>query len=644
MRFTILHMRSVVIVTIISIFAIHYSYAQEKFSKKAEKLRIEGDKLSDFGKYAEAEKLYLKAIEISKNYRTAYQRLAHVYIQMKNYQKAYQMLNNVIKIGGDFPSEVYFRLAQVCFALGKFKECEDFIVQYSAVPKMSPSRKQELQELKDNLEFAKEAVKKPFAFKPVSVGEYINTEADEYFPTLTADGEKIFFTRLIKSGSIHQEDVFYSERQADGSWGKPKSISNNINTPANEGAHSISADGRELYITLCEHQGGYGGCDIYVSKRTGNEWSTPQNLGPVINTPGKETQPCISADGMALYFVSSRPGGYGKLDIWMSYKKPDGSWGNPVNLGPEINTAGIDERPYIHPDNNTLYFSSDGRKGFGNGDIYFARRHALGSKWNEAENIGFPINSYYYEGGLYVTADGTKGYFATERMNDQFQMDIFEFEMPEHALPQKVTYVKGVITSAASRKPLAAHLIFIDMETGKIVNEKIADAVTGEYLLTLPLGKEYIVHATAKDHLFYSQHFSLKEKNDARPFIQNIEMAKIETDKKIILENVFFDKDSFRLKEESFIELDKVADFLLKNSKLRIEISGHTDSSGKPEYNLKLSELRAKAVYDYLLSKNVQPSQLIYIGYGDKYPLADNETEAGRIKNRRTELRITGVD
>jgi outer membrane protein OmpA-like peptidoglycan-associated protein len=223
-------------------------------------------------------------------------------------------------------------------------------------------------------------------------------------------------------------------------------------------------------------------------------------------------------------------------------------------------------------------------------------------------------------------------------------MDIFEFEMPEHALPQKVTYVKGIITSATSKKPLAANLIFIDMETGKIVNEKIADAVTGEYLLTLPLGKEYIVHATAKDHLFYSQHFSLKEKNDARPFIQNIEMAKIETDKKIILENVFFDKDSFRLKEESFIELDKVADFLLKNSKLRIEISGHTDSSGKPEYNLKLSELRAKAVYDYLLSKNVQPSQLIYIGYGDKYPLADNETEAGRIKNRRTELRITGVD
>src|SRR5690606_16870673 len=219
------------------------------------------------------------------------------------------------------------------------------------------------------------------------------------YPSLTADEERLFFTRKLKDGTYTQEDIFFSEKQADGTWGK--SISMPFNTYANEGAHSISADGRFIYFTMCEQQGGYGGCDIYVSEKTGNDWSAPKNLGPVINTPAKETQPCISADGMALYFVSSRPGGYGKLDIWMTYKKPDGNWGVPVNLGPEINSAGIDERPYLHPDNETLYFASDGRKGYGNADIYFARRHQLGSKWNEAENIGFPINSYFYEGGLY---------------------------------------------------------------------------------------------------------------------------------------------------------------------------------------------------------------------------------------------------
>lgn len=618
------------------------AYAQEKFSRKAEKLRIEGDHHADFGKYAEAEKFYLKAIENSKNYRTAYQRLAHVYIQMKNYQKAYEALNRVIKIGGDFPSEVYFRMAQVCFALGRLKECEDFIFQYSAVPKMSPSRQQELQQLKDNLEFARQAMQKPVPFHPVSVGEHINTENDEYFPTLTADEEKLFFTRLVRKGNFAQEDILFSQRQPDGTWGKPVSVGTHINKPTNEGAHSISADGRELYLTLCEHQGGYGGCDIYVAKRIGDQWGTPQNLGPVINTPNKETQPCISADGTTLYFVSSRPGGLGKLDIWMSRRKPDGTWDTPVNLGPQINSAGIDERPYIHPDNNTLYFSSDGRKGFGNADIYFARRHELTGAWNEAENIGYPINSYYYEGGLFVTVDGAKGYFATERMNDRFQMDIFQFDMPEYARPGKVTFVKGTITSAATKKPLAAHLVFYDLQTGKIVNEKTADAVTGEYLLTLPLGKQYVVHASAPHHLFHSHHFSLQNKPEATPFVQHIELQQIDSGNRLVLENVFFETDSFTLKPQSYIELDRVADFLHRNPQVMIEISGHTDNMGRPEYNRQLSEKRAKSVYDYLLMKNVSAYRLSYAGYGDSRPIADNDTEEGRRKNRRTELCITG--
>jgi outer membrane protein OmpA-like peptidoglycan-associated protein len=615
-------------------------FAQEKFSKKSEKLRMQGDKLSDMGKYADAEKLYLKAVESSKNYSTAYQRLAYVFIQQKKYPDAYEALNRIIKIGGNFTNEVYFQMAKTCFALGKFKECDDFIFQYSATPKISALKKQELQELKDNLAFAREAVKKPVAFNPVSVGETINSPLNEYFPSLTADGEQLFFTRQIKNGSYTQEDIFFSEKQTDGTWGKSISVSNNINTPSNEGAHSISADGRFLYFTMCEQQGGYGGCDIYVSKRVGNEWSKPENLGPVINTPAKETQPCISSDGMALYFVSSRPGGFGKLDIWMTYKKPDGTWGNPINLGREINSHEIDERPYIHPDNNTLYFATDGRKGFGNADIFFARRHALGSKWNEAENMGFPINSFYYEGGIYVSTDGEKGYFATERMNPDFQLDIFEFDIPDYAKPEKITYVKGRIKEAVSGKPLQANLIFTDLENGKKVNENTSDAVTGEYLLTLPIGRDYAVHVFAKEHLFHSLNFSLKEKTDTKPYRLNIELEKIEKGKQIILENVFYEKDSFALKPSSFIELNRVADFLLKNEKIKIEISGHTDNTGKSDYNLKLSELRAKSVYDYLISKNIPSSQISYKGYGDALPAFDNNSPEGQLKNRRTEIKI----
>jgi outer membrane protein OmpA-like peptidoglycan-associated protein/tetratricopeptide (TPR) repeat protein len=618
--------------------------AQEKFSKKALKQRLEGDKLSDFGKYAEAEPFYLKAVEISKDYSTAYQRLAHVYIQQKNYKGAYDALNRIIKIGGDFPSEVYFRMAQSCYALGKFQEADDFIFQYSAVPKMTASRKQELQELKDNIAYAKEAGKKPISFNPKPLGENINTAFNEYFPSLTADEQKLYFTRHIKAQGISQEDIFVSEKDAEGNWGKSVSVSSNINTLTNEGAHSISADGRLLYFTMCEHQGGYGSCDIYVSKRVGNEWSRPENLGPEINTAHKETQPCLSADGMALYFVSSRPGGYGKLDIWMTYKKPDGKWGTPINLGPEINSEGIEERPFMHPDNQTLYFASDGRKGFGNADLFIARRHETGGKWNSAENMGFPINSFYNESGLYVTTDGSKGYFATERMNTAFNLDIIEFNMPEHLKPKKVTYTKGTIADKDTQKKLAATLSFVDLATGKMVNEIVSDAITGEYLLTLPLGKDYVVNATANGYLFFSQFFSLKNANTIEPFIQDIFLAKITAEKTIVLENVFFDTDSFQLKTESFIELNKMADFLQKNTKLKVEIGGYTDNTGNADYNLKLSEQRAKSVYEYLIAQKVPAAQLSYKGYGMENPITDNATDAGKAKNRRTEMKVISAE
>lgn len=618
--------------------------AQEKFSKKAEKLRMEGDKLSDFGKYAEAEPFYLKAVAASKDYSTAYQRLAYVYIQLKNYKGAYEALNRIIKIGGNFPTEVYFRMAQCCYALGKFQEAEDFIFQYSAVPKMTASRKQELQELKDNLAFAKESSKKPIAFKAVPLNENVNTEFNEYFPSLTADEQKLFFTRHIKTQGISQEDIFVSEKNAEGNWGKSVSVSANINTLTNEGAHSISADGRFLYFTMCEHQGGYGGCDIYVSKRVGNEWGKPENLGPEINTSHKETQPCISADGLALYFVSSRPGGYGKLDIWMSYKKPDGKWGTPINLGKEINSEGIEERPFIHPDNETLYFASDGRKGLGNFDMFMAKRHELGSKWNQAENLGFPINSFYDERGLHVTTDGSKGYFATERFNDKFNLDIVEFEMPEHLKPKKVTYIKGIIADFDTKKTLAAKLSFIDLANGKTVNEIQSDVITGEYLLTLPLNRKYVVNASANGYLFHSQNFSLMNIEATTPFVQDILLNKISAGKTLILENVFFETDSFALKNESHIELNKLADLLKANPKVKIEIGGHTDNTGNELYNLKLSEQRAKSVYDYLITQNIAALQLSYKGYGMEKPIADNDSETGRAKNRRTEIMVVSAE
>lgn len=616
------------------------SFAQEKYNGKAEKLRLEGDKLSDFGKYLDAIPLYEKAIAISKDYSTAYQRLAYVYLQVKNYNGAYKALNRIVQIGGNFPNEVYFRLAQSSFALGKFSEAENFLFQYEAVPRISPARKQEIQELKDNISFAKANKILNYDFNPIVLDSNINSRHNEYFPSFTADNRQLYFTRHIKEKGISQEDILVAQLNDEGIWSPAISVSKNINTSKNEGAQSISANGQFLFYTLCEHQGGYGSCDIYMSERIGDDWSAPINLGPEINTAAKETQPCLSADGMALYFVSSRPGGYGKLDIWMSYKKPDGSWGSPINLGPEINSPEIDDRPYIHPDNETLYFSSNGRKGMGNADMYVARRHKLGSKWNEAINLGYPINSFHNESGLFVTADGNMAYFATDRFNDNFNLDIVAFLLPEHLKPKKISYLKGKVMSSKNKQPLAAELSFIDIETGKVVNQTKSDIVNGNYLITLPLDKDYVVHGLAEGHLFYSKFFSLKNLPDNTPFFQDIVLSPFEIDSKIILENIFYEKDSFALQGKSVIELNKLIDFLNKNQTLVIEIGGHTDNSGNETYNYNLSDKRAKSVYDYLIAQNVNENRLRFKGYGPSMPLNKNETDADRAKNRRTEIKI----
>jgi outer membrane protein OmpA-like peptidoglycan-associated protein len=229
-------------------------------------------------------------------------------------------------------------------------------------------------------------------------------------------------------------------------------------------------------------------------------------------------------------------------------------------------------------------------------------------------------------------------------MNTAFNLDIIEFNMPEHLKPKKVTYTKGTIADKDTQKKLAATLSFVDLATGKMVNEIVSDAITGEYLLTLPLGKDYVVNATANGYLFFSQFFSLKNANTIEPFIQDIFLAKITAEKTIVLENVFFDTDSFQLKTESFIELNKMADFLQKNTKLKVEIGGYTDNTGNADYNLKLSEQRAKSVYEYLIAQKVPAAQLSYKGYGMENPITDNATDAGKAKNRRTEMKVISAE
>jgi outer membrane protein OmpA-like peptidoglycan-associated protein len=362
----------------------------------------------------------------------------------------------------------------------------------------------------------------------------------------------------------------------------------------------------------------------------------------VINTRAKETQPYITGDGRTLFFVSSRPGGYGAGDIYESRLGDDGKWSEPKNLGPNINTDMDEERPFIHPDGVTLYFTSRGHEGMGGADLYMSHREVDGT-WGKAVNLGYPINTPGDEIGIYVTTDGKWAYFASEQPDTRGGMDIYKFEMPDGIKPSPVSYVKGTVTDKANGGPLGTKIQFFDLNTGYIYSSASSDPKTGEYLATLPAGRNYACQISKEGYLFYSANFSLQNVKEGLPYIMDIQLQKIQVGSTVVLNNIFFETDKYELKEESKTELNTLIELLTKNPSLKIEIGGHTDNSGIEKDNENLSQNRAKSVYDYLIEKGISADRLSYKGYAATKPVADNKTPEGRAKNRRTEFVVTGI-
>ncbi|MEP7128814.1 MAG: OmpA family protein, partial [Chitinophagales bacterium] len=350
----------------------------------------------------------------------------------------------------------------------------------------------------------------------------------------------------------------------------------------------------------------------------------------------------VCHNGKILFFTSTRTGGKGGSDIWISTKDKNGKWSIPVNAGDSINTPLDEKTPFIHSDGKTLYFSSPGHPGMGKDDIFYSRKKEDGS-WSRAVNIGYPINTKNDENSLIVSLDGKHAYFASDRFKLNRDMDLYYFDLYEEARPKLVTYVRGIVTDAADETPLAADLQLIDLETGIISGEATADKQTGNYLVSIPTGKNYAMNVSAKGYLFYSENFSLKNFINEEPFQLNIHLQAIKTGSTVVLKNIFFESDSYLLKEESKAELNKLTDLLKQNSTLKIQISGHTDNQGTAAYNQLLSENRAKTVYDYLVVNGIIASRLTYKGYGETKPLQSNDTEAGKSVNRRTEFTVTGL-
>lgn len=614
-----------------------FCFAQSSSNRKAQTFFEKADPFIQKQDYSSAEAVLKSAVEADPQFQNAYILLAGVSKVQKKYTDSKSAYQKALLINKNVSPEVIYGLAEVEFATQEYDKAKQHFNDFLAFDGTSDRARKAKKYLLD-CDFAKIAIAKPVKYSPINLGNGVNTTDAEYFPALTADGETMIFTRQVNGN----ED-FWTSQFKNNSWGLATPLSANINTTKyNEGAQTISPDGKYLFFTGCNRPDGLGRCDIYVSHREGKDWGEPYNIGKPVNSEYWESQPAISPDGRTLYFISNRPGGSGGYDIWKSTITDDAKWGPAINLGPEINTAYDENTPFLHADGKTLYFSSDGWPGFGNKDIYYSRMDDNG-KFPKPINLGYPINSFEDESGLIVSADGNFGMFSSNLKDGFGAQDIYRFGIPENAKPLKVSYVKGIVRDKDSKKTIESNVQVIDLKTNKTFFDDYTDPETGQFLAVMPIGSDYLFNVNAEGYLFYSENFELKAGDINKPYQIEVYIEKIKQGGNVTLKNIFFDTNKYNLLPASIRELDLLIDFLNQNASVNIEIQGHTDNVGDAKLNEKLSLNRANAVYEYLIKHEIDVSRLTFKGFGANKPIADNKTEIGRKNNRRTSFVITKI-
>jgi len=614
-----------------------YKYDPDRVNKKAAALNSKAMEVADDDTLA-AIRYLQQAVQIDPRYESAWLSIAGLYGMLKdyphaigNYEKGRSIDSNYFK---PFNLPYSIDLAGIGDFAGALQAVNIFLTDSNLNEVSRKSGEYRRGCYRFALNYAATHPVTNYKFEPRNLGDSINTDVSEYFPTVTIDGNTLIFTRRVN----HINEDFYISHKTGGTWSNAISLPGNINTNNNEGAQSVSQDGQWLIFTGCNFPDGHGNCDLYISYLTPDGWSTPENLGDSINTEFWESSPSLSPDKKDLYFASRQPDGYGGSDLYVSHRKLNGQWSTPENLGPTINTIGDEAAPFIHPDNQTLYFTSNGHPGYGGDDLFVTRKQSDGT-WSKPENLGYPINTIENEGSLIVAADGKTAYYASDRADSRGGMDLYTFELREDVRPAKTLWVRGTVFDSTTRKGLPSNVVLTDLATRQVISNLQTDG-TGNYLITLPQGRDYAFEVKRRGYLFFSENFSLSHSTADTAYHVDIPLQPLAANAVIVLKNIFFDPNKFDLKPESGAELDEVVQLLKDNPTLKIQISGHTDNSGKPADNIKLSEARARSVTAYLIARGIIPARLSPKGWGDTQPIADNSTSEGKAKNRRTELKV----
>lgn len=616
------------------------NYVPEKVDKKAIELYEKAIVKMQDEQYTDAIQILKSAIEADANYADAILSLAGVYAELKNYQTAVDYYEKAKALDTQYFSFYQLPYSINLAGLGRFQDAYNSIDQFLSISSLSDrSRKSGLYRKKCYDFGVQYAAKHPmgdYVFSPINLGDSVNSDKSEYYPSLTIDDSILVFTRR---GAVYREDFIESTILKDKTFSKSRLINGDINLEPNKGAINISQDG-EWLLFAGDFTGGYGNFDLYISYDTPTGWSEPQNLGENINSEAWDTGPSLSPDKRFIFFSSTRMGGYGGADIYVSVRQANGKWAPAQNMGPTINTAGDEKAPFIHADNATLYFTSDGLQGYGKTDMFMCRK-GPNNQWSVPENLGYPINTIEDEGSLFVSANGKTAYYASDRRDSRGGLDLYTFELRQNIRPARTLYVKGKVYDLTTGKGLPCSIDLIDNSNRKSITNLQTDE-TGNYFITLPIGKDYTFSVNRKGYLFYSDVFLLSNNNADSVYKKDIALQPITINAALVMKSIFFETNSAILKDLSTIEIDKLYQLLIDNPTLKVQINGYTDNVGKPIDNLKLSTARAKSVVDYLASKNIDSNRLSYKGFGDNKAIADNATEAGRSQNRRTEFVVTG--
>ncbi len=578
--------------------------------------------------------------------------LAEIAEQRGQDGEAIARYREVMAIGPRFFPTAQLHLADLEFRNGQYVEAEKNYKGYLE-KEQDPLRKARARLGLDNCTFAARAIQQPVPFEPKNLGPAVNSADPEYYPCITADDATLIYTRRVKDPELipwgMQEDFMVSHRDAQGAWQAAKPIPTVNTRQYNEGAGTLTPDGRFIVFTKCATEdGSYGGslqgfgsCDLFISRRIGDRWTPPENLGPPVNSRNWETQPSMASDGRTLYFIrgTQAQDGIKSMDIYTTALQEDGTWSKPEKLGANVNTPYQEESVQIHPDGRTLYFSSNGHPGFGGLDIFVSRKEEDGS-WGKALNLGYPINTGADENSLLVSADGEVAYFASDREGGLGDLDLYSFELYPEARPLAVSFIRGKVTDRTNGQPVEADVQLYDLATGKLATGAYSDPRTGEFLVCIPAGRSYALNASSEGYLFFSQNYDVATGTPKEPYTLNVPLSPLTAGSVIALRNIFFNTASYDLLPASNAELEKLVQLLRTNTTLRIELGGHTDNVGADAANLTLSDQRAQAVRDFVIAQGIDASRITAKGYGETKPVATNDTEEGRAQNRRTEVTV----